>query len=151
MQHQITEKKPLLDEKGILTEAGYATSLVLDYDRKAIKGGALRIKEWDYYLITDGKVGVALTIADNSYMGLDSISFLDFEEPWEKTVSPMRIMTMGKTGFPATSDKGDVEIFGKNYFISFKNVSSVSRWTSSIWMSLSKARSSSKTLSLKLW
>lgn len=121
MQHQITEKKPLLDEKGILTEAGYATSLVLDYDRKAIKGGALRIKEWDYYLITDGKVGVALTIADNSYMGLDSISFLDFEEPWEKTVSPMRIMTMGKTGFPATSDEGDVEIFGKNYFISFKN------------------------------
>ena len=121
MQHQIIEKKPLLDEKGILTEAGYATSLVLDYDRNAIKGGALRIKEWDYYLITDGKVGVALTIADNSYMGLDSISFLDFEEPWEKTVSPMRIMTMGKTGFPATSDEGDVEIFGKNYFISFKN------------------------------
>ncbi len=121
MQHQITEKKPLLDEKGRLTEKGYATSLVLDYDRDAIKGGKLRIKEWDYYLITDGKVGVALTIADNSYMGLDSISFLDFEKPWEKTVSPMRIMTMGKTGFPATSEKGDVEIFSKKYFLSFKN------------------------------
>jgi len=123
MQHQITERKPLLDEKGRLTERGYATSLVLDYDRDAIKGGKLRIKEWDYYLITDGKVGVALTIADNSYMGLDSISFLDFdsEKPWEKTVSPMRIMTMGKTGFPATSENGDVEIYGKKYFLSFKN------------------------------
>ena len=121
MQHRIKERKPLLDEDGRLTEAGYATELILDYDRSAIKAGKLRIKEWDYYLITDGKVGVALTIADNSYMGLDSISFLDFETPWEKTVSPMRMFPMGKTGFPSTSDKGDVEIYGKNYFMSFKN------------------------------
>lgn len=121
MQHQMMEKKPLLDENGVLTEAGYAKNLILDYDRSAIKGGKTRIKEWDYYLITDGKAGVALTIADNSYMGLDSISFLDFEQEWEVTKSPMRIWTMGKTGFPSSSETGDVEIFGKNYFISFKN------------------------------
>jgi len=121
MQHQITERKPLLDDKGKLTEEGYATGLVLDYDRKAVKGGKTRIKEWDYYLITDGKVGVALTIADNSYMGLDSISFLDFEKPWEITKSPMRIFPMGKTGFPPTSETGDVEIFEKKYFLSFRN------------------------------
>lgn len=121
MQHKITNPGPLLDQNGHLNEAGYSTSLVLQYDRKAIKGGKLRIKEWDYYLITDGHIGVALTIADNSYMGLDSISFLDFDEGWEITRSPMRIMTMGKTGFPSTSVKGDVEIFGKDYFLSFKN------------------------------
>ncbi|MCQ2545094.1 MAG: DUF2804 domain-containing protein [Clostridia bacterium] len=121
MQHKITNPGPLLDQNGHLNEAGYSTSLVLQYDRKAIKGGKLRIKEWDYYLITDGHIGVALTIADNSYMGLDSISFLDFDEGWEITRSPMRVMTMGKTGFPSTSVKGDVEIFGRNYFLSFKN------------------------------
>jgi hypothetical protein len=123
MQHRITEKKPLLDAKGKLTEPGYATSLVLEYNRNDIKANKLRIKEWDYYLITNGKIGVALTIADNSYMGLDSISFLDFESetPWEQTTSPMRIMTMGKTGFPATSETGDVEIFGKDYFLQFTN------------------------------
>lgn len=65
--------------KGQLTEAGYSTSLILDYDRRNIKANALRIKEWDYYLITDGKTGLALTIADNSYIGLASISLLDFE------------------------------------------------------------------------
>ncbi|MDO4545745.1 MAG: DUF2804 domain-containing protein, partial [Bacillota bacterium] len=121
MQHQITEKKPLLDEQGRLTEAGYATSMILDYDRSAIKAGSTRIKEWDYYFIGNGKIGVALTIADNSYMGLDSISFLDFEKGWEKTKSPMRIFPMGKTGFPSSSESGDVEIFGKKYFLSFKN------------------------------
>ena len=50
MQHRITERKPLLDEKGRLTEAGYATELILDYDRSAIKAGKLRIKEWDYFV-----------------------------------------------------------------------------------------------------
>ena len=42
----------------------------------------MRIKEWDYYLVMNGQFALALTIADNSYMGLDSISLLDF---WENT------------------------------------------------------------------
>ena len=121
MQHEITKRQPLLDETGRLTEAGYATSLVMDYDRNAIKGGKTRIKEWDYYLVTDGKAGVALTIADNSYMGLASISFLDFEGGRETTKSPMKLFPMGKTGFPASSEAGDVEISGKGYQIKFQN------------------------------
>ena len=100
---------PLLDEKGRLTEAGYATSLVKRYDRAAVKGGRSRIKEWDYYLIYNDRFGVALTIDDNSYMGLVSASFLDFENRTEKTVSPMFWFPFGKTGFPASSAVGDVE------------------------------------------
>ena len=37
MQHKLSNG-PLLDEKGDLSEAGYAFSLVKEYDRKAIKG-----------------------------------------------------------------------------------------------------------------
>ena len=33
------------------------------------------MKEWDYYYVGNDHFGVALTIADNSYMGLDSISY----------------------------------------------------------------------------
>ncbi|MEA4870833.1 MAG: DUF2804 domain-containing protein [Christensenella sp.] len=107
MQHLLSSG-PLLDAKGALSEAGYATSLVKAYDRKAIKGGAMRIKEWDYYLIHNGRYGVALTIADNSYMGLLSASFLDFEARTEKTVSPMFWLPFGRTNFPASSEAGDV-------------------------------------------
>ena len=32
---------------------------------------------------------------DNGYMGLDSISFLDFENGWQQTVSPMCALPMG--------------------------------------------------------
>lgn len=107
MQHQLSNG-PLLSADGTLSEAGYATSLVKTYDRKAIRGGKARIKEWDYYLIYNGRYGVALTIADNSYMGMLSASFLDFEAKTEKTVSPMFWLPFGKTNFPASSASGDI-------------------------------------------
>ncbi|HML68904.1 MAG TPA: DUF2804 domain-containing protein [Clostridia bacterium] len=108
MQHLLS-KGPLLDPSGVLSEAGYATALVKTYDRNAIRGGKSRIKEWDYYLIHNGKYAVALTIADNSYMGMLSASFLDFENRTEKTLSPMFWLPFGKTGFPASSDSGDIQ------------------------------------------
>ncbi|MGN1001296.1 MAG: DUF2804 domain-containing protein [Oscillospiraceae bacterium] len=119
MQHEITERIPLLDENGQLTQAGWARKLLPVYRREAIKAGKLRIKEWDYYFIGNGHMGLALTIADNSYMGLDSISLLNFDEGWEITKSPMRVLTLGRTGLPETSAEGDTHITGKDYGIHF--------------------------------
>lgn len=100
---------PLLDNNGNLAEPGYGMSLLKTYDRSKIKAGKLRIKEWDYYLITNNRWGIALTLDDNSYMGMVSASVLDFEHATEITVSPMFWLPMGKTGFPSTSVEGDVE------------------------------------------
>lgn len=121
MQHQITTSAPLLDENGHLREPGYAKHLLPIYDRTAIKANKWRIKEWDYYYIGNNDYGVALTIADNSYMGLDSISLLDFRTPWEQTTSQMSWLTDGKVGFPATSEKGDVFHSGKKHAMYFHN------------------------------
>ena len=87
-QHEITTSGPLLGSDGNLLEPGWARSLLPVYLRADIKASAMRIKEWDYYLITDGHIGLALTIADNGYMGLDSVSFLDFDGKWEKNDQP---------------------------------------------------------------
>ena len=105
---------PLLDGQGNLCEPGYATALLKMYDRNAIKAGRSRIKEWDYYLITNDRFGVALTIDDNGYMGLLSASVLDFDQRTETTVSPMFWLPMGETGFPASSASGDVRKTLKN-------------------------------------
>ena len=120
MQH-LLEKGPLLDEKGNLVEAGYAFSLVKEYDRKAIKGLKTRIKEWDYYLICDEEYGVALTIDDNSYMGLVSVSVLDFKNHTEITKSYMRWLTFGDVKFPSSSEDEDVFCEGKRYSMYFQN------------------------------
>ena len=102
-QHEITKAAPLLDASGNLTEPGWARSLLPVYCRSQIRAPKTRIKEWDYYCITDGHIGLALTIADNGYMGLDSISFLNFDERFEITKSPMRLFPMGKTHLPESS------------------------------------------------
>ena len=121
MQYEITEAIPLLDEQGNLTRAGYAKRLLPVYDRKKVRGGATRLKEWDYYYVGNDRFGVALTIADNSYMGLDSISFLSFEdEPWEITKSPMSVFPMGRTGLPSTSAAGITASSGKKHAILFQ-------------------------------
>lgn len=120
-QHEITAPHRLLDAAGRLIEPGYAKSLIAEYDRSAIKAPKLRIKEWDYYLIACDDFALALTIADNSYMGLDSISLLDFRIPWEHTSSPMQLLTLGKKKLPPTSKLGDVSSSGKGYELSFEN------------------------------
>lgn len=73
-QHKLS-KGPLLDLQGNLNEAGYHTTLVKSYDKKLIQTSRLRLKEWDYYYIGTEKYGIALTVADNGYMWLVSVSF----------------------------------------------------------------------------
>ena len=116
MEHRLSPGK-LLDECGRLMESGYATCLVRKYDRKDIKAPALRIKEWDYYLIYNDRFGVALTLDDNSYMSMLSASILDFTAPAERTVSPIGLFPMGKTGLPSTSENGISHlVIGKSEF-----------------------------------
>lgn len=121
MQHEITERIPLLDENGNLTEPGYAKRLLPVYRRADIKAPGLRVKEWDYYCIMNDRFALALTVADNGYMGLDSVSLLDFENRKQITKSPMRLLPMGRTGMPESSLAGDVCSAGRGYSLYFQN------------------------------
>lgn len=121
MQHEITRGIPLLDKQGNLTEPGYAKRMLPVYRRSDIRAGRSRIKEWDYYLINNGRFALALTIADNSYMGMDSVSLLDFEEGWEITKSPMSVFTFGSVHLPESSAVGSVRHGGKSHSLSFEN------------------------------
>ena len=118
-QTEITVPGPLLDCEGQLRRPGYSKRYVQAYDRKAIKASPLRIKEWDYYLVSNGRFALALTVADNGYMGLDSVSLLALEEGWEITKSPMQVMTLGRKNMPADSRTGDVHSQGKGYSLHF--------------------------------
>ena len=128
-QHEILSAQLLLNDKGDLNEPGWARHLFPIYKREDVKASKLRLKEWDYYMITDGHIGLALTIADNGYMGLDSISFLNFDEGWEKTKSPMRLFPMGKTNLPETSAEGASEISKGGYAMAFYHEDGVRKLT----------------------
>ena len=119
MQHEIQSPAPLLNDDGSLFEAGYAKYPLLVYDRSLVKGGKMRIKEWDYYLIYNDRYAVALTCDDNSYMGMMSVSFIDFEHASEITRSVIIPLTNGRIGLPASSGYGDVEFKNRRVELSF--------------------------------
>ncbi|WP_042351907.1 DUF2804 domain-containing protein [Bacillus massiliigorillae] len=121
MQREIITPDELLNDHGELIERGYARELLLQYDRKTIKANSFRIKEWDYYLISNDEFGVALTVADNSYMGLISVSLLDFTNRWYKTTSSIKLFTFGKLGLPSSSKVGDIIYHDKRINMEFLN------------------------------
>jgi hypothetical protein len=108
LQRKIETANRLLNNQGVLNEKGYATKLLLEYHRGDIKALPYRIKEWDYYLVANDDFAVALTIADNSYMGLISVSVLDFKSAWYKTTSIIKPLTFGKLKLPSSSIEGDI-------------------------------------------
>ena len=121
MQKEITAPLPLLDAEGNLNQAGYAKSLLPVYRRNHVRASKLRLKEWDYYLVNNGRFALALTVADNGYMGMDSVSLLDFETGLNQTTSPMSLLPLGKIGLPESSRRGDTVHSGKGYALRFEN------------------------------
>ena len=120
-EQHLLEPGNLLFNDGNLAEAGYSTKLIKTYSRSMIKANKWRIKEWDYYYIGNEKYGIALTIADNSYMALAGVSFLDFENKKEITKNVMKWFTKGKLNLPSSSENGDVFFKNKKCELSFYN------------------------------
>ncbi|MBE6790435.1 MAG: DUF2804 domain-containing protein [Ruminococcaceae bacterium] len=118
--HEITRIQRLLKEDGSLREPGWSRKLYQIYDRNDIKAPKFRIKEWDYYLIMSDSFGVALTVSDDGYIGLQSASLLLFgDSPWEHTETILNFFPMGKLKMPSSTDVGDVTYKDKRLNISY--------------------------------
>ena len=121
MQHKIEQAGPLLAEDGTLRETGYAFRPVLDYDRKAVRHDATRIKEWDRYVIVDPDFEIDLSIADYSNIGVDSISFRDFSSSVFYAKNRIQLFEKGDKLLSPTSVIGDSKSKGRGYSIEFRN------------------------------
>jgi len=110
MEHKIAGPGPLLDEDGGLREPGWSDSLVLSYDRAAIRAPSWRVKEWDYYCVLARDFGIALTVSDNGYMGFVSATVLDFAASVETTETVMPPLTLGRFRMPPSSEDCVVDV-----------------------------------------
>ena len=119
--HEVTQVQPLLQADGTLREPGWSRKIVQIYDRKAIQAPAFRIKEWDYYLVLSqtGEFAVALTISDDGYIGLQSVSLLNFKEQWEHTETVLNAFPMGKLKLPSDSSSGNTVYHDKRLDMEF--------------------------------
>ncbi|MBR7163337.1 MAG: DUF2804 domain-containing protein [Clostridia bacterium] len=107
-QIEITEKRPLLDDNGNLANAGYAKKLNWEYDRGQIKAKKARIKEWEYYSISNGEYSLGITIADIGYAGTLTVSVVDYITPAQFSATAVRLFSMGKLNMPADLDNGEI-------------------------------------------
>lgn len=98
----------LLDRRGWLAEAGFATAEIRHYRRRAIKAHPLRTKEWDYYAILNQDVGLCLTVADNDYLGVLAVHWLDFRQATALQGGVLLPFPMGRMGLPESADAGDI-------------------------------------------
>ena len=105
--HEVTTVQPLLKEDGSLREPGWSKNLVQIYNKNQIKALKFRIKEWDYYLVLNEEFAGAFTISDDGYIGLQSVSLLNFKEGWEHTETILNPFPMGKYKLPSTSEMGN--------------------------------------------
>lgn len=117
--HEVTSRQKLLDSAGKIKECGWSRDLLWEYDRNDIKAAKWRIKEWDYYLVLAKDYGVAFTLSDDGYIGLQSVSLLDFAKNWEHTETILNVFPMGKFNLPSTSKEGDIVYEDKRLKMSF--------------------------------
>jgi hypothetical protein len=116
--HEITSIQPLLNKDGRLHEPGWSRKPVQVYDRNAAKASAFRIKEWDYYIIMAKDFGLALTVSDVGYIGLQSVTLFDFKKPKEITNTILKALPLGKMRMPSSS-QGNVFYHDKKLDVDF--------------------------------
>ncbi len=109
MQHKMG-RGDLLDLKGTLVERGWATEEVRRYRRAALRSHPLRTKEWDYYCVLAKDYGLAVTVADNDYLGFLGVTWFDFRTASFISEDALALFPMGKFRMPESADAGDVAI-----------------------------------------
>ena len=79
--HQQEIKTPgyVLDSRGVI-QPGWAPRAVQTYRRADIKASPLRIKEWDFYQVSDREKCLQFTFGHASYAGQVGIMLFDFKK-----------------------------------------------------------------------
>ena len=120
-QKRITERAPLLDERGVVTP-GYSERSLLRYDRRAIKAAPWRVKEWDFYQISDGEKCVQFTIGHVSYAGSVSASLFAFDGRRRVERTKMLALPFGRLGMPTDAEaEGTLEYADRGIRMRFES------------------------------
>lgn len=120
MQHRIVTPGNVLGEDGGLLQKGYSTQGVLSFNRDAIRAKPWRIKEWDFYQVSNDDYCLQLTIGHVSYAGDVSFKLFEFKTGKKYEFSQMLVLPFKRLNMPASADSGDLTYETKNLFMQFQ-------------------------------
>lgn len=113
MQKKFDQPGPVLDKKGS-PYPGYSTKSILTYERKAIKASPFRIKEWDFYQITDQRMCLQFTIGHAAYAGQAGIMLFDFEHGRKLSEKgTFLVLPFGSLNLPENAEKDHTIVYRK--------------------------------------
>lgn len=110
-QVYITEKTKLLDNNGNVFKPGYCKYNRYVYERSAIKARKGRIKEWDYYQISDDTHTVHFNIFDVSFVGSFCFSVFNRETGERLEKIGATLFTDGAVGLEENTNKPHIVTF----------------------------------------
>ena len=120
MQNQITKRTRLLDAQGNVAEPGYCVHNLYDYVRSDIKANPLRIKEWDFYQITDERYTMQMTIGTLSYGGMSGVTLFDRQTGERFECNDLALLPFDKYHLPTNTEiPHTITIDKKNFYMSF--------------------------------
>lgn len=122
-QVYISEDTQLLDSGGNIAKAGYCEYNRFIYDRSLIKASPNRIKEWDYYQISDDTHTVHFNIFDISFAGSFAFSVFNRQTGERLEKIGASLFTYGKIGLeentnlPHVVSFNDGDVYAKIIYI----------------------------------
>lgn len=110
-QNRITEKTTLLDKNGNVINPGYCEYNRYVYKRDEIKARPGKIKEWDYYQISDDRHTIHFNIFDVSFAG--SFNFCIFDRVTGEKIDKcaFSLFTYGKVNMEEDTNKAHTVSF----------------------------------------
>ncbi len=100
LQNEITGKERLLNDAGEVANPGYCKTSNYIYRRSDIKANPLRIKEWNFYQISDERYTIQMTFADISMGGGVTFTLFDRRTGERFEAAHIDLLTLGRYQMP---------------------------------------------------
>lgn len=116
MEQNIITGGPVLNSRGVITP-GYSTHGVATYRRSDIRASCFRIKEWDFYQISDGEKCLQFTYGHASYAGQVCAMLFNFKTG-EKIaeISKLLAFPFGSLHLPESAEADSDVVYDKGGF-----------------------------------
>ena len=90
-QHRIIESTPLLSPNGHLAARGYATKMLIEYNRGRAKKNPFNLKEWNFYQVICGDYVLQMTMGHLSYIHSVSFALIHLPTGKKREMSQMKL------------------------------------------------------------
>lgn len=106
-QIEITEPTRLLTEEGYVNRPGWCRHNLFIYNREDISAPKIRIKEWDFYQVTDGRFLIQLTMGNISVGAGATVLIKDMKDSGKVLLNTglIRLFTINRYEMPRNAQE----------------------------------------------